>query len=332
MAKWDNMLKILWLLHDRNNTTAEQLSAELEISVRTVYRYIDALCASGVPITAEAGHDGGFALPKEFKQAPLFFDSGELKALMQASFFANGAGYPHEEELSQALHKIKVYHHHEQRSGAFERQLDGMEVIPAAMNQAARPMLQLLEKSIVDETAVRIQYKKSDAEQVQWRVIDPYGLAYRLNRWYLAAYCYTRDMIRTFRVDRIEGLELTGQVFKRPEHFTIKSYFAQQQTAVETEDSSVVRIKGTETSLRELAQHWYLRNCVVNHQAGLLTLQINNGIMLEYLPALILSYKNSVHILEPSILRNEMVHIIAELSKSYGDVGDEERLETLKED
>ncbi len=73
MSKMVNMLSILWLLKTRKQLTAKELAEELEISIRTVYRYIDALCASGVPIIADAGHNGGYSLLNEFTKAPLFF-------------------------------------------------------------------------------------------------------------------------------------------------------------------------------------------------------------------------------------------------------------------
>lgn len=65
MSKADNMLAILWLLKSRKRMTAKQFSDALEIHVRTVYRYIDALCASGVPIISDAGYNGGYSLLQE---------------------------------------------------------------------------------------------------------------------------------------------------------------------------------------------------------------------------------------------------------------------------
>jgi len=59
MSKNDNMLAILWMLNSGIKVTAKQISEKLEINIRTVYRYIDALCASGVPIISDTGHNGG---------------------------------------------------------------------------------------------------------------------------------------------------------------------------------------------------------------------------------------------------------------------------------
>ena len=86
MSKADNMLAILWLLKSEKKMTAKQLSDELEIHIRTVYRYIDSLCASGVPIVSDSGHNGGYSLLHNFTKAPLFFDLVEQRRLfMQLS-------------------------------------------------------------------------------------------------------------------------------------------------------------------------------------------------------------------------------------------------------
>lgn len=73
MAKIDNMMSILWMLSSDKKVTAKEISEKLEINIRTVYRYMDTLCASGVPIIADAGHNGGYTLLNNFVEAPLFF-------------------------------------------------------------------------------------------------------------------------------------------------------------------------------------------------------------------------------------------------------------------
>ncbi|SHH15110.1 HTH domain-containing protein [Virgibacillus chiguensis] len=62
MPKIDNMLAILWMLRSGKKITAKQISENLEINIRTVYRYIDTISTSGVPIISEPGHNGGYTL------------------------------------------------------------------------------------------------------------------------------------------------------------------------------------------------------------------------------------------------------------------------------
>lgn len=127
MSKADHMLSILWMLKQRGRTAGE-LAEALEISVRSVYRYIDALCISGVPVIADSGPGGGYSLPEHFIEAPLFFDSDEQRSLLQAASFARGTGYPYVEALDQAIAKLKRY------SNA--RQLEQMEPMRMALRRS----------------------------------------------------------------------------------------------------------------------------------------------------------------------------------------------------
>ncbi len=72
MAKIDNVLAIIWMLSSGEKITAKQISEKLEMNIRTVYRYIDTLSISGVPIISDAGHNGGYTLLNNFIEAPLF--------------------------------------------------------------------------------------------------------------------------------------------------------------------------------------------------------------------------------------------------------------------
>ena len=69
MAKNGNMLAILWMLNSGTKITAKQIAEKLEINIRTVYRYIDSLCESGVPIISDSGQNGGYTLLNNFIQA-----------------------------------------------------------------------------------------------------------------------------------------------------------------------------------------------------------------------------------------------------------------------
>lgn len=72
MPKSDNLLAILWMLSSGKKVTAKQISEKLEMNIRTVYRYIDTLSTSGVPIISDTGHNGGYTLLNNFLEAPLF--------------------------------------------------------------------------------------------------------------------------------------------------------------------------------------------------------------------------------------------------------------------
>jgi predicted DNA-binding transcriptional regulator YafY len=122
------MLAILWMLNSGTKITAKQIAEKLEINIRTVYRYIDSLCESGVPIISDSGQNGGYTLLNNFIQAPLVFNLEEQKALLHGAVFANEAGYPFSEALNKATQKLKMYLNREQEN-ILNRHMTGFEVI-----------------------------------------------------------------------------------------------------------------------------------------------------------------------------------------------------------
>ncbi len=226
MAKNDNMLAILWMLNSGAKITAKQIAEKLEINIRTVYRYIDSLCASGVPILSDAGQNGGYRLLNNFIQAPLFFDVEEQKALLHAAVFAKEAGYPFSESLSNATQKLKMYSNREQES-ILNRHLAGFEVINRNIAPSVKTTLEELERAVANEYSVEIEYRTSHEEQPRSRVIDPYGILYWNNKWYTVGFCHLRNQIRSFRAERILQIKRTQMIFKRPETFSVRKFFAE---------------------------------------------------------------------------------------------------------
>jgi biotin operon repressor len=164
MAKSDNMLAILWMLNSEIKITAKQIADKLEINVRTVYRYINSLCASGVPIVSDTGQNGGYSLLNNFTRAPLFFDIEEQKALFHAAVFAKEAGYPYSETLDKATQKLKMYSNQAQGS-ILNRHLAGFEVINSNIPLSVKSTLEELERAIANEYSIEIEYHTSHTEQ-----------------------------------------------------------------------------------------------------------------------------------------------------------------------
>jgi len=315
MAKWDNMLSMLWMLRSGRKLTAAQIADSLEISVRTVYRYIDALCASGVPVVAEAGHDGGVRILESFKETPLFFNATELKALVDAYKFVQGAGYPYAEELESALKKVESGLQEEQRHD-LSRQASGLDVIAPARPPSIVARLRELEQAAQDGQTVRIAYRKETAEQAGERDVDPYGLAFDRNDWYAVAYCHQAHAIRTFRVDRIERLEQTGKRFARPENFSASAYFRNQSERNRESEQPpiIIRIEGDPDALNALCSHWHLRHYVEERTDRDVRFLLDAPTMNKYLPMYLITFGTAIRIREPQELKRtirEMAYQIA---------------------
>ncbi|CQR53267.1 helix-turn-helix transcriptional regulator [Paenibacillus riograndensis] len=320
MAKWDNMLSMLWMLRSGRKLTAAQIADGLEISVRTVYRYIDALCASGVPVVAESGHDGGIRILDSFKEAPLFFNSVELKALVDAFKFAQGAGYPYTEELEGALKKVENGLHEEQRCD-LSSQTSGLDVISPARPPSNVLLLRDLEQAARDGRTVRIAYRKANAKQADEREVDPYGLAYDRNDWYAVTFCHRSQAVRTFRVDRIVRLEPTEERFEKPERFSASAYFRNQSEQEREADGPliVIRIEGEPDTLNAVCGHWHLRHYLTERTDREARFLLDVPTMNKYLTQYLMTFGTAIHIREPLELKRKIREMAYTIAQHYED-------------
>lgn len=318
MAKNDNMLAILWMLNSGAKITAKQIAEKLEINIRTVYRYIDSLCASGVPIISDAGQNGGYSLLSNFIHAPLFFDIEEQKALLHAAVFANEAGYPFSESLNNATQKLKMYSNREQES-ILNRHLAGFEVLNRDIAPSVKLTLEELEQSVANEYSVEIEYRTSHDEQHRPRVIDPYGMLYWNNKWYTVGFCHLRNEIRSFRAERIFRIQRTQMMFKRPEAFSARKFFIQNLLPdSESKDGlASVIICGRSEALDDLCIHWFLGHHLKERTSNQAVFLLDERALHAYVPHFLLSYGKAIQVIEPQSLKKKLVSVASELMEYY---------------
>ncbi|WP_409343289.1 helix-turn-helix transcriptional regulator [Paenibacillus sp. MBLB4367] len=318
MSKADNMLSILWLLKTEKRMTGKQLADALEINIRTVYRYIDALCASGVPIVSDAGHNGGYSLLGTFMEAPLFFDMNEQKALVHAAIFAQESGYPFGDALAQAIAKLKMYTNQEQLE-RINRHAAGFDVIGPPPDGSEAPILQELEAAVADSHTIGIDYQKGYGAQTFERRIDPYGIVLWKGKWYVVGHCHLRLDIRSFRVDRIRRLTRTDSVFERPAGFSARQVFMANIIPETDKPDQLVtmRIRGKRQAIDDLCGHWLFGQLLQERDAESAVFKLEKNMMLHYVPHLLMTYRQSIQVLEPDALKERLVAAAADLLTHY---------------
>jgi predicted DNA-binding transcriptional regulator YafY len=319
MAKADHMLAILMLLRTRRKMTAQQLAEELEIHIRTVYRYIDALCMSGVPIVSETGRDGGYFIPDHVKLDPLYFDAAEQKALLHAAKFIRESGYPQEEALERAIGKIKRYTSYAQaeRLGQLEA---GLEVIHPPANVRISGELRLLEQAIEAQCSLDIVYDAGYENTSTSRTLDPYGIVHWKDKWYAVGYCRLRGAVRCFRVDRIRSMTLTGNTFDKPGTFSARNALLeslQGHTGDSEEGLVTVRVQGGPQALNDLCGHWMFGHSLTEREKELAVFKMEEAYLYTHAPYYLLSFGGSIRVLEPEPLRACLADIAAKLVKYY---------------
>lgn len=320
MSKADNMLAIMWLLKSRKRMTARQLAEQLEVHIRTVYRTIDALCVSGVPIMADTGRDGGYYIPESVKLEPLLFDGEEQKALLQAAVFAKEAGVASGPALGRAVAKIKRHTTPAQEERLL-RQEQHLEVIPPPSAPALAAKLAELEACQERQTSVSVLYRTGYEEVRKRRTIDPYGLVYWNGKWYAVGYCRLRGEIRSFRVDRMSGLERTDLVFERDPDFSARAFLLnslQPEPGNGGDEQWIsVRLRGSAAALDELCGHSLWSRTLVERTTNEAYFRMEEQSLYGPFPYQLLYFGGAVQIVEPEPLKRRMIEIASSLLAFY---------------
>jgi len=318
MAKNDNMLAILWMLSSNKKITAKQIAEKLELNIRTVYRYIDALITSGVPILSDSGHNGGYSLINDFHQAPLVFDIEEKKALLYATAHAKDSGFPFNDALDRAIEKIKLYSTEEQ-GRILNRYIEGFEVANQHIGPELKVLLEAITLSIASEQSIEMTYRTKNEEHHQTRMIDPYGILYWTNRWYLVGFCHLRGEIRSFRVDRIIKMNGTELTFVRPKDFSAKTFFLRSLMVDMSENAAIIPLilTGKAEALDDICNHWFLSSYLKERTLNQAVFFIESNALHEHAVPILLPYGKSIQVIEPKSCKELLYKKASELMTYY---------------
>jgi predicted DNA-binding transcriptional regulator YafY len=229
--KASRLLSMLLLLQSAERRTAAELAEALEVSERTVHRDVEALSAAGVPVYAERGVYGGIALAAGYRKALTQFGEDEIRALFISGsnpLVDLGLGVEREralEKLSGALSDV-------QRK-AVAKTRGRIHLDQRRWNQAAQPQehLAALRRAVWDDRRVVLRYRDRDRKATE-RTVDPLALVAKAGIWYLVARIDGGEY-RTFRAERIAGVEPTGEPFARPDDFDLDAFWRTWTTRVE---------------------------------------------------------------------------------------------------
>ncbi|MFI8884237.1 helix-turn-helix transcriptional regulator [Streptomyces sp. NPDC053813] len=214
--KSDRLLSILLLLQTRGLVPATELAERLEVSVRTIYRDIEALSASGVPVYAERGRHGGIALLPGFRTDVTGLTADEARALFVLAAEGTHAALGLDAALGSALRKVMAALPEPHRPAA-ELTSRRILVDPVRWMSGPRPAVDVAElhDAVLADRRLRLSYRHSGTSDPRTYTVDPYGLVVKAGVWYLVA---DRDGVpRLFRADRVRraGL-LDAPVERRP--------------------------------------------------------------------------------------------------------------------
>ena len=224
----DRLLSILLLLQNRGKMTSRELANTLEVSERTVFRDMEALSASGVPVFAERGREGGWMLTEGYRTSLTGMKPKEIASLLLSADVSLLSDLSIHEDFSSAVRKLEaVSSPHTSNPAAYLSQrihVDGASWHPS---DEKYPFLSVLQDALWEDRKVKITYDLNNDPQT--RLINPLGLVAKRGVWYVVA--EREGELRTYRVSRLVKAEATNEYFQRPDSFDLKSYWEQSTIA-----------------------------------------------------------------------------------------------------
>lgn len=221
MNRIDRLLGLLTFLQSRKYVPAEKIAEKFDISVRTVYRDIKALCEQGVPISFEQ-HRGYFVVQGYFLP-PVSFSNEEANALLLIEKLVSGfADRSIQTHYASALNKVKAVLRSTQKE-KLEQLHDNIQLQVPKRFMNNLDYLSVLQEAISSKYIIAIEYK-NNKEEISNRRIEPIGLIFYAFSWHLIGWCHLRSDYRDFKVASIIRVKNTEEAFLRNDHISLNDY------------------------------------------------------------------------------------------------------------
>jgi predicted DNA-binding transcriptional regulator YafY len=222
----DRLLSILLLLQGHGRMSAPALAERLEVSERTVHRDMEALSQAGVPVFAERGRKGGWALLDPYRTDLTGLTESELRSLVIASAPGVLADLGLGEAADRALIKL-LSGLPEARRRAAESARGYLYIDPTGWRrpEEAAPFLPTIELALRTGRQIAISYERAYDETVVDRIADPLGLVAKGAVWYLAA--LVDGNARTYRASRLRAVTILDEPAERPVDFDLAAFWTQ---------------------------------------------------------------------------------------------------------
>lgn len=299
MNRTDRLVAMVMFLQGRRVVRAEELARHFEVNIRTIYRDVAALGEAGVPVAGEAGV--GYSLVKGYHLPPVMFTAEEAIALfiggeMVKQFADSSLAGP----MDSAVLKIRSVLPRE-RQDDLERltratAIFGTPRLSASIDQ--RTLLPI-QQAIVSLRVLRLTYRGRARTGETVREVEPLGITFHGELWYLVAWCRLRQDFRYFRLDRVKALEVLKERFAPRPDFSLRAYLEKNMGR---EDTVPARVWFGTDALERVRRESY--NGIVSEQPeGDGALVELRTFSLEWLARWILSFGTQAEARSPEKLR-----------------------------
>lgn len=318
MNRVDRLMAMVLRLQSRRVVRAEDLAADFEISVRTVYRDLAALGEAGVPLMAEAGI--GYSLVKGYHLPPVMFTSEEASALFIGSkLVENLTDASLRKQMGSALLKIRsvLPRDRQDHLDRLERSTAVVSPGTSAIPRLGSEMLIPVQRALAQRRVLAIDYRGARRPDMTRRQVEPLGLVYYSDNWHLIAYCRLRRDVRDFRTDRICRLQVQPEYFSGHDDFTLQRYL--EEAAREGKFVTAV-VKFKPEIMERVRREWSCRLVDEKTEPGGVAVTLM-GYSFEWLADWVLSFGSRAEVLAPAEFRQLVAREAESIAAHYCETG-----------
>jgi predicted DNA-binding transcriptional regulator YafY len=309
----DRLVATLLVMQARGRVTAAELASELEISVATARRDLEALSTAGIPVYPQPGRGGGWQLIGGARTDLSGLSADEARAL----FLLVGPAAAVDAEARSALRKLVRALPETFRANA-EAATEAIVIDPTRWGTAPAeesPFLRALQDAVIARRKVHLTYRGWDREPEE-RLVDPWGLIEKNSVWYLLG--GIRGELRTFRLDRIVELVEVDVAAIRPDHFDLEAAWASVVVATESQRKRSSATIRAEARLVPYLRELFGERSVESSVLGDGQVEVRVSAPTDTLIARRLSgWADQFEVVGPDSLRVELLRIGAALSERY---------------
>lgn len=303
----NRLLGIIYILMNRGTVTAAELAERFEVSVRTIYRDIEALSMAGIPVYTTKGRNGGISLTEQFVLDKMLVSKQEQQQILAALASLKETGVDEGEEILGKL------------SDFFKEKPETWVAIDFSdWSGRRKELFNQIRDAILNRRVMQFDYYGQYGEMSS-RCVEPVQLLFKEYTWYVRAFCRTRQTMRLFKVLRMKRVVVFEETFSPRE---TENSPAKDEQFVKSVTLKEEFVKPTEVTIwidKKEAYRIYDRfdeEEITVLPDGNFKVQMN-CILDDWIYGMILSFGPSAHVLKPKFVKQEMQKRIKKMLKKY---------------
>ncbi|MBQ3597511.1 MAG: YafY family transcriptional regulator [Clostridia bacterium] len=306
--KYEIMLGILFDLLSKRTITAPYLAEKYQVSIRTIYRYLESLEGAGVPLYTVRGNNGGIRIVDTYRLSSTFMSQKEYEHTLDALTSLNNN--LNDKTLDSVINKLKSIIKPEQSKLSVCTNSLLIDAGPWGETTGYKNKLSVIQKSLDECKILSIKYHDRNGE-ISERTVEPHLIMFKQGLWYTYAYCHLRNEFRFFKTGRIEHATITNERFVRRK-FNIEELPLNFWENAPKSTDIVLEIN---KSILSDVEEWLGIECIQNINGKFIaeaSLPYDNGLISK-----IMSFGNNLKVVYPKELRNDVKKVANEIVNNY---------------